>query len=142
MEQLGVKFTPSYFDASEPFGVAWGQRAYFKVRVDPPDITAEEGRHDYAVVVLDRRIGDVTGWMGSQVYSDSWDDVAYGGHAGYPGDLAGGRRPSFQGNIAPDGSDVDPLLATCSKRLGRLGFGPGYRQETVRDGRQRSRRIA
>jgi V8-like Glu-specific endopeptidase len=103
-----IKFTPSYFDGSEPFGVAWGDWVYFEVKVVGPGIDSEEGRHDYVVVVLDRRMGDVTGWMGSRTYSDSWDGGTYWGHIGYPDDLASATRPSFQGDIGLDGSESDP----------------------------------
>ena len=44
---------------------------------------------DYVVLVLDRRMGDTCGWMGSRTYSDSWDGGSYWRHIGYPGDLAG-----------------------------------------------------
>jgi V8-like Glu-specific endopeptidase len=103
-----VKFTPSYFDGSAPFGAAWGQWVYFEQKVVGPGIDNEEGRHDYVVVVLDRRMGDITGWMGSRTYSDSWDGGTYWSHIGYPGDLASGNRPSFEGSIALDGSSSDP----------------------------------
>jgi V8-like Glu-specific endopeptidase len=102
-----VKFTPSYFDGSAPFGIAWGRWVYFERKVVGPGIDNDEGRHDYVVVVLDRRMGDVTGWMGSRTYSDSWDGGRYWSHIGYPGDLAGGSRPSFEGSIALDGT-ADP----------------------------------
>lgn len=103
-----IKFTPSYFDGSTPFGVAWGQLVYYEVKVFPPGIDAEEGRHDYVVVVLNTRMGDLTGWMGSKTYSDSWDGGNYWSHIGYPADLASVQRPSYQSPIALDGSDSDP----------------------------------
>ena len=103
-----IKFSPSYFDGSEPFGSAWGETVYYEVEVSGPDIDDEEARHDYAVVVLNTRLGDITGWMGSQTYSDSWDGSSVWSHVGYPGDLAAGQRPSYQGEIALDGSDEDP----------------------------------
>jgi V8-like Glu-specific endopeptidase len=104
-----VKFTPSYFDGSAPFGVAWGTWIYWEgLKVFGPTINASEGRHDYVCVVLNWNIGNVTGWMGSRTYSDSWDGGKYWSHIGYPGDLAGGQRPSYQGSIALDGSFWDP----------------------------------
>jgi len=98
-----VKFTPSYFDGSAPFGAAWGERVYFESKVTPPDIDGEEAKHDYVVVVLDRRLGDTTGWMGSRPYDHDWDGGTYWSHVGYPTDLASGNRPCFQGDIALDG---------------------------------------
>lgn len=104
-----VKFTPSYFDGSTPFGVAWGTWIYWEgLKVFGPTINADEGRHDYVCVVLNWNIGNVTGWMGARTYSDSWDGGNYWSHIGYPGDLAGGQRPSYQGSISLDGSFWDP----------------------------------
>lgn len=100
-----VKFTPSYFDGSAPFGVAWGTMVYWEgVKVVGPTINRNEGQHDYVCVVLNTRIGNITGWMGSRSWDDSWDDEPYWAHIGYPGDLAGGQRPSFQSGISLDGS--------------------------------------
>lgn len=103
-----VKFTPSYFDGSAPFGVAWGTRVYYQKKVYGPTIDADEGRHDYVCVVLDRRMGNLTGWMGTRSWTDSWDDEPYWSHIGYPGDLTSGNRPTFQGSLGLDGSFWDP----------------------------------
>jgi V8-like Glu-specific endopeptidase len=103
-----VKFTPSYFDGSAPFGVAWGTMVYWEgLKVFGPTINSSEGRHDYVCVVLNWNIGAITGWMGSRTYSDSWDGGTYWSHIGYPGDLGGAQRPSYQGGIALDGSFWD-----------------------------------
>jgi len=103
-----IKFTPSYFDGSAPFGTAWGTWVYFRRRVDGSDgINRDEGQHDYVTVVLNNRIGDLTGWMGSRSWTDSWDNEPYWRHIGYPGDLASGQRPSYQRDIPLDGSFWD-----------------------------------
>jgi len=99
-----VRFRPSYFDGSAPFGEAWGTRVYFKRKVTGPTIDWIEGMYDYVVVVLNNRIGNITGWMGSRGYTDSWDGGTYWSHIGYPGDLSAGNRPSFQNGIALDGA--------------------------------------
>ena len=103
-----IRFRPSYFDGSAPFGSAWGVLTYYKVKVTGPTISSHEGKYDYVCVVLDRRMGNWTGWMGSRTYSDSWDGNGYWRHIGYPGDIGGGQRPSFQAGIALDGSFWDP----------------------------------
>lgn len=108
-----VKFTPSYFDGSAPFGVAWGTMVYWEgLKVFGPTINRNEGQHDYVCVVLNTRMGDLTGWMGSRGWSDDWDGEPYWAHIGYPGDLAGGQRPSFQGGISLDGSFWDREVHT------------------------------
>lgn len=108
-----VKFTPAYFDGSAPFGIAWGTMIYWEeLKVFGPTIDRSEGQHDYVAVVLDRRIGDLTGWMGSRSWSDDWDGEPYWRHIGYPGDLASGQRPSYQRDIALDGSFWDREVHT------------------------------
>jgi len=103
-----VKFTPAYFDGSAPFGIAWGTMIYWEgLKVYGPTINRDEGQHDYVCVVLDRNIGNLTGWMGSRSWSDDWDDLAVWRHIGYPADLASAQRPSYQSGIALDGSFWD-----------------------------------
>ncbi|RXM57796.1 hypothetical protein, partial [Chryseobacterium sp. CH1] len=65
-----------------------------------------EIQYDYVVIVLDRPIGNSTGWLGSKSYSDSWDGGAYWTHAGYPGDLTGTQRPTYQTGIALDRNPI------------------------------------
>lgn len=102
-----VRFRPSYFDGSAPFGDAWAIRWYAYRKVFGPTLSTAESREDYVVLVLDRRIGDICGWMGSRTYSDSWDGSTYWRHIGYPGDLAAGQRPSYERDMALDGEGSD-----------------------------------
>lgn len=103
-----IKFMPSYFDGSTPFGTAWGTHIYWQQQVFGPTIDSTEERHDYVVVVLDRRIGDLTGWMGSRSYTDAWDGGNYWSHIGYPQDISGGTRPCFVGGFSLDGRANQP----------------------------------
>ena len=65
-----VKFTPLNFDSSEPFGSAYATRIYWWQQVNGSDgISSNEAAFDYVVCVLDRRLGEITGWMGSRGYS-------------------------------------------------------------------------
>jgi V8-like Glu-specific endopeptidase len=102
-----VRFRPSYFDGSSPFGEAWAIRWYAYRKVVGPELSRAESREDYVVLVLDRRIGDICGWMGSRTYSDTWDGRTYWRHIGYPGDLAAGQRPSYERDISLDGERSD-----------------------------------
>lgn len=103
-----LKFTPMYYNGSAPYQSAWAIRTYYKHKVVGPGIDGTEAKYDYVVVVLDRPMGNATGWMGSKSYSDSWDGGAYWTHAGYPGDLTGGQRPTYQTSIALDGDFWSP----------------------------------
>jgi V8-like Glu-specific endopeptidase len=103
-----VRFTPSYFDGTAPFGEAYGAHIYWYVQEDGDGfISGNEGLFDYVVVVLDRRLGEQTGWMGARGYDDDWDSLAAWSHIGYPADLNSGQRPTFQGGFTMDGSDAD-----------------------------------
>ncbi|MBC7895504.1 MAG: hypothetical protein H7066_08825 [Cytophagaceae bacterium] len=103
-----VRFTPSYFDGTGPFGEAYGSHIYWYVQEDGDGfISGNEGLFDYAVVVLDRRMGEQTGWMGARGYNDDWDSLAAWSHIGYPSDLNSGQRPTFQGGFTVDGTDAD-----------------------------------
>jgi V8-like Glu-specific endopeptidase len=102
-----VRFTPSYFDGNAPFGEAYGVHIYWYVQEDGDGfISGNEGNFDYAVVVLDRRLGETTGWMGARGYDDDWDSLAAWSHMGYPTDLNSGQRPTWQGGFNIDGTDA------------------------------------
>lgn len=103
-----LKFTPAYYNGSAPFGVAWGRLTYYKFKVTPPTVDSTEIQYDYTVVVLDRKIGNTTGWLGSKSYTDAWDGGKYWSHVGYPGDKTGTQRPTFEKNIALDGASILP----------------------------------
>jgi V8-like Glu-specific endopeptidase len=120
-----LKFTPLRFDNAEPFGHAYATRVYWWLRADASDlIQADETAFDYVVCVLERRLGEVTGWMGSRGYSTSWNGGAYWGHIGYPFDLAGGTRPAFVG--------YQPLDSTFTRTLGgRDSFGIRHQIDAV-----------
>lgn len=93
-----VKFTPLKFDNSEPFGSGFATVIYSWVKADGSDrLNLTEGAFDYVVCVLDRPLGNSTGWMGSRAYQSSWQGGNYWGHIGYPRDLNSGTRPAFIG---------------------------------------------
>lgn len=101
-----VKFSPMYYNGpNATYGTANGIKTYYKYKVKGPTLDATESKYDYVVVVLDRNLGGTTGWMGAKAYTDSWDGGAYWTHAGYPGDLTGLQRPTYQTSIALDGDN-------------------------------------
>ena len=123
-----VRFTPSYFDGDAPFGEAYGAHIYWYLQEDGDGfISGDEGLYDYVVVVLDQRIGELTGWMGARGYDDDWDNLDVWSHMGYPGDLNSGQRPVFQGGFRLDGSDdaAQELLHTGDVCPGQSG-GPMF----------------
>jgi hypothetical protein len=97
-------FTPSYSHGAAPFGTAyatkiyaWRQLEYF-THDDRHDLLA----NDYAVVVLDHRIGEVTGWLGSIAYNPAWNLRDYWDFIGYTSDFGGGQEPVFQKGASID----------------------------------------
>lgn len=95
-----LTFTPMQFDTSDPFGTAAGVRVYYLDKVRG-SVGPYEGRRDYACVVLNQRIGELTGWMGTKIYRRRWDDEDFWGHMGYPGDIKM-IRPTWQGPVSLD----------------------------------------
>jgi V8-like Glu-specific endopeptidase len=94
-----VRFRPAYYNGSAPFGEAWATRVIFWMKVNGADgLSNLETAFDYVVCVLDSRIGDIVGYPGYRTYDDNWNGGEYWQHLGYPSDLSGGQRPSFQGN--------------------------------------------
>jgi len=100
-----VRFVAAAFDAREPFGVAGAVEFDCLMVTDPPTIDGLEERLDFAVCVLERPVGRVTGWMGAKAYRDAWDGVPCWSHLGYRGTHALATRPSYQSGIALDGHD-------------------------------------
>jgi V8-like Glu-specific endopeptidase len=96
-----VKFTPSYYNGSAPFGIAWGTRVIYWSRVDGSDgVSDQETAFDYVIILLDRNLGDLTGYVGYRTYHDSWNGGKYWQQIGYGSDLSGGQRPAFSGGGA------------------------------------------
>ena len=91
-----IKFTPSYYNGSAPFGVAWGTRVLYWNRAQG-GLSDFETAFDYVIVVLDRNIGDLTGYTGYRKYSSSWNNGNYWQVIGYPASLTGTQRPTFSG---------------------------------------------
>jgi len=80
-----VKFTPAYYNGATPFGVAWGTRVIYWSRVDGSDgVSDQETAFDYVVIVLDRNMGDLTGYVGYRSYSDSWNGARTGSRSATP----------------------------------------------------------
>jgi len=84
-----VKVVPGADNGNEPFGYAWA----INMRTYTRWINDEDGKHDFAVLTLDRDIGLQTGWM--ELYSNFYWDPIYTGilnTAGYPYDLDDGKN--------------------------------------------------
>jgi len=101
-----LTFTPAYFDNGAPFGSTYATHIYW-IKKDNNDgvSNGDEGQFDYVVLVLNDRIGDSTGWLGTRRYIDDWDSLAVWWHIGYPSDLTSMQRPIFQSWFTINGDD-------------------------------------
>lgn len=77
--------------------------AYTQISGTPTATTLDE---DYAVMILQDRLGDRFGWLGSRTYNSAWDDDGYWTIIGYPGDF-GGMLPTFQLGVYLDEDEFD-----------------------------------
>ena len=97
-----IEVIPGLDGSYKPYGSAYG--SYFR------SVTAwtvdENSEADYALITLDRNIGNTVGWFGYGWWS-SLDGVT--GHlAGYPGDRGAGVEMYY---------DYDPIQSSNDKRL-------------------------
>lgn len=93
-----VTFTPGYYDGRGP----WGELAVDEVLAWDEvsgSLSDQETAFDYVVLVLRDAIGDTTGFAGYRTYDPAWNGGDFWQYVGYPGELAGGERPAYQGNV-------------------------------------------
>jgi V8-like Glu-specific endopeptidase len=87
-----MKFTPYYFDGTEPFGSSYVSDA----RHYGTDDTDFNLSHDYAVLRLYEPLGNRLGYIGTTSFDDGWRGLNVWENVGYPFDVAGGERPAVQ----------------------------------------------
>ena len=129
-------FTPSFSGGSQPpFGQSWGIEVYDYRQIDQPQDQIDVSE-DYAVVVLDQRLGDNIGWLGTRTYTTDWDNQSDWFNIGYPEDLGGGQIPFWQGQVSFEDADNPGIFGqegpglymnseTCSLDHGNSG-GPFF----------------
>jgi V8-like Glu-specific endopeptidase len=91
-----VTFIPGYFDGSGPWGEIAATHVIYWIQA-PGTLSDEQTAFDYVVLVMSDRIGDVVGYPGYRTYDERWNGESYWQYIGYPGELASGERPAFQG---------------------------------------------
>jgi hypothetical protein len=62
----------------------------------PGQLSDDQTAFDYAVLIMEERIGEVVGYPGYRAYNDSWNGGDYWQYIGYPGELSNGERPACQ----------------------------------------------
>lgn len=99
-----VKVVPGMDGIYEPFGHAYA--THFRTYVEWIDDAMVE--HDWAVVTLDRTIGNQTGWMGRKTADPS--DPIYTGElhiAGYPSDLDSGYSMYYDADYGAEADNYN-----------------------------------
>jgi len=106
-------FTPCYSHGLTPFGSAYAERIYAWRQV--PLIyfgkQVELKAVNYAVVILNSRIGDTTGWVGTRIYEPGWDGAAVWSMSSYNSHFWLGDEPVYQDSLTlgpvefPPGAD-------------------------------------
>jgi V8-like Glu-specific endopeptidase len=99
-----MRFVPDYFDGQSLLGA--GVQSYVS-DVRGYNTGGHVAGYDWAVCKLYNRLGDTLGYYGFNGYSSSWENGNYWTVVGYPGDVAGGERPSWQGAISIHDDDGD-----------------------------------
>ena len=100
-----LQFTPAFTGGSPPpFGQSWGIEGYDYRNIDEPQDQLDVSE-DYVVIVLDQRLGDNLGWMGTRTYSTDWNDQPFWLNIGYPNDLGGSQIPFWQDQVSFEDAD-------------------------------------
>lgn len=101
-----IQFVPAFYDGSSILGassVSWVQtaRGYNPHKVG----------NDMAVLKLFTPLGTSLGALGAKVYDSAWEDLGVFTLCGYPCDLTGAYRPTYQTGIpvTDDDSEGDAL---------------------------------
>lgn len=93
-----LRFEPDY-NNGDVFSPSYATITYSYEKISQPSGEYDVAE-DYVVCVMDRRIGDELGWLGTKTYDDGWDGGDFWAHVGYPGDIGGGNEPVFEGSFS------------------------------------------
>jgi hypothetical protein len=120
-----LTFTPGYFDGSGPWGEIAATRVIYWLQA-PGQLTDQQTAFDYAVLVLEDRIGEVIGYPGYRTYDDDWNGGRYWQYIGYPGELSSGERPAFRGDGVVSSVGEEDFSGRTGYVLGHFNeFTPG-----------------
>ncbi|RYO95282.1 hypothetical protein DL766_002267 [Monosporascus sp. MC13-8B] len=97
---VSLRFMPGYYDGESFPG------AYVTTIIHLPGYSVNDPRpdscdikEDWAIFILDQRLGEQRGYLGAKLVDGSVINQPRSLHLGYPGDLANGRRPYRQDRI-------------------------------------------
>ncbi len=120
-----ITFTPGFFDGDEPWGEIAATDVIYWLQATG-SLSDLETAFDYVVLVMEENIGDVIGYPGYRTYNDDWNGGAFWQYIGYPGELAGGMRPAFQGDCVISSAQPQSMDGNDALVLGHFNeFTPG-----------------
>ncbi|KAI1777999.1 trypsin-like serine protease [Hypoxylon cercidicola] len=130
---VSLRFMPGFYDG-EPFPGAYVTTIIHLpgYSVNDPDANACDIKEDWAIFILDSRLGDQRGSLGAKVIEQSLIQNPVLLHLGYPGDLANGQRPYRQDKITiRNRFDCDATggLSTDADVAGGMSGGPIWQND-------------
>ncbi|KAI1464468.1 uncharacterized protein F4812DRAFT_452853 [Daldinia caldariorum] len=125
---VSVRFMPAYYDG-ESFPGAYVTTIIYlpDYSVNDPDANACDIKEDWAIFILDSRLGDQRGGLGAKLIEPSIINNPSLLNLGYPGDLANGNRPYRQEKITVRNKfdcDATGGLSTDADVAGGMSGGP------------------
>jgi V8-like Glu-specific endopeptidase len=113
-----LKFTPSYYNGETPFGSAYATNVIYWEKPDSSGgLSDHETAFDYVIAVLDRNMGDLTGYTGYRTYSSQWNNLKVWQNIGYPGPLTSAERP-----VISSGGAITSVQSEFSWSTGKTGY--------------------
>lgn len=120
-----ITFTPGFFDGDEPWGEIAATQVVYWIQA-PGSLSDQQTAFDYVVLVMEENIGDIIGYPGYRTYNDDWNGGSFWQYIGYPGELAGGQRPAFQGDCVISSAQSKSMGGNDAFVLGHFNeFTPG-----------------
>lgn len=99
-----MRFVPAYYDGVSLHGS--GIESYVS-DTRGYNTSGDVTGYDWAILRLYQPLGSWLGYFGYNGYSDSWRNAPYWTLLGYPGAVASGLRPSWQGSVSIFDEDSD-----------------------------------
>lgn len=99
-----MKFVPAYYDGSSLYGA--GVESYVSNAKGMVNVSNVVG-YDWAILRLYNPLGSSLGYFGFNGYSSDWNDLNVWSGIGYPGAIASGQRPAYQGGYSIIDVDSD-----------------------------------
>jgi hypothetical protein len=105
-----LSFAPAYSYGSTPFGTASVGQVLFFARVEwfLPDNRLDLMALDYMVCILDHRLGDTTGWVGSRPWNPAWEGLPNWSMVCYNRDFGDGHVRVYQSGFSVVRTIVPP----------------------------------